>query len=350
MNKSVLPGSRRKFLSAMGGAGAIAVAAPFIITPRRAFAAGKMVLVSYGGSYRVAIEDALVKPFSQEFGVDVTVVDTPDLAKVKAQQMTGNVEWDVFECPGPQAANGMKAGYWEALDPGLFDTKDMVVAVKNGMVPFYLFAGGICWDKAKFAEGKAPRTFAEFWDVKKFPGARALRNRPSETIEFALLADGVPANKLYPLDIERAFKALERIKPHITKWVDETPQTVALVERGEIDFSYTYSARVKAQPKLAFSFEQNLHALEYFTVLKNAPNKANGTKFVQFALRPDRQAALMTALGYAPISRKAVSLVNGDTRKWFPNLENANSVVLNDEFWTERLDVVGRRFKEWVLA
>ena len=122
------------------------------------------------------------------------------------------------------------------------------------------------------------------------------------------------------------------------------------VERGEVDFSYTYGARVKAQPKLAFSFEQNLNGLEYLTVLKNAPNKANAVKFVQFALRPDRQAALMTALGYTPVSRKAVSLVSEDTRKWFPNLENPNSIILNDNFWAERFDVVGRRFKEWVLA
>ena len=92
--------ARRRFLSSAAGLATAAVAAPFIITSRKAFGAGKMVLVSWGGSYRTAVEDTLVKPFSQEFGVEVTVLDTPDLAKVKAQQMTGNVEWDVFDAPG----------------------------------------------------------------------------------------------------------------------------------------------------------------------------------------------------------------------------------------------------------
>ena len=88
--------SRRRFITSAAGLSTFAIAAPFIITSRKAFGAGKLVLVSWGGSYRTAVETSLVKPFSQEMGVDVTVVDTPDLAKVKAQQMTGNVEWDVL--------------------------------------------------------------------------------------------------------------------------------------------------------------------------------------------------------------------------------------------------------------
>ena len=62
MKEPVLLGGRRKFLSMVGGA--IAVAAPLVVTPKCAFAAGKMILVSYGGTYRIAIENALVKPFS----------------------------------------------------------------------------------------------------------------------------------------------------------------------------------------------------------------------------------------------------------------------------------------------
>lgn len=57
------------------------------------------MLVSWGVSYRVAMDAAVVKPFTQETGIQVSVIDTPDLAKVKAQQMTGNIEWDVFDAP-----------------------------------------------------------------------------------------------------------------------------------------------------------------------------------------------------------------------------------------------------------
>lgn len=343
---------RRRILSGLGHGALAAVAAPFIVTSRHARAAGKMVLVSYGGSYRTSVETALVKPFSQEFGVEVTVIDTPDLAKVKAQQMTGNIEWDVFDAVGAPGAQGSKAGYWEPLDPGMFDGKDIVGGVRKDLVPFYMFAGGIGWDPARFGAGKAPRTFAEYWDVKKFPGMRTFRNRASETLEAALLADGVPPSKLYPLDLDRAFKSLERIKPHVVKWVDETPQSIALLERGEANFSYVYASRVRTQTggKYAFSFDQNLLGTEYLAVVKGAPNKANAMKFVQFAMQPERQAALMTLLGNIPTSRKAMPMIGEDARKWMGNVDNPNNVILSDEFWADRFEVVTRRFKEWVLA
>ncbi len=350
--KSIQLSERRRVLSAIGGAATLAVAAPFVVTPRRASAAGKMVLVSYGGSYRTSVEEALVKPFQQEFGVEVTVVDTPDLAKVKAQQMTGNIEWDVFDAVGAPGAQGSKAGYWEPLDPGMFDVKDIVPGLKKDLVPFYMWAGGICWDPAKFGPGKAPRTFAEYWDVKTFPGLRTFRNRPSETLEAALLADGVPPHSLYPLDIDRAFKALDRIKPNVGKWVEETPLAITLLERGEVNYSYTYASRVRTQTggKYGFSFDQNLLGQEYLAVLKGAPNKANAMKFVQFAMRPDRQAALMTLLGNIPTSRKAIPLVGEDARKWMGDVDSPNNAMLDDEYWADKFDVVGRRFKEWVLT
>ncbi|ODV43375.1 hypothetical protein AWV79_17990 [Cupriavidus sp. UYMMa02A] len=39
-------------------------------------------------------------------------------------------------------------------------------------------------------------------------------------LEFALLADGVPKDKLYPIDVQRALKSLDRIKKNVVKWWD----------------------------------------------------------------------------------------------------------------------------------
>jgi putative spermidine/putrescine transport system substrate-binding protein len=221
-------------------------------------------------------------------------------------------------------------------------------------VPLYGFTGGICWDNSKFPDGKHPQTFAEYFDFKKFPGQRTLRNRASETMEIALLADGVPPEKLYPLDVERAFKSLNRIKPYIGNWVDQTPQTVTLVETGQVDFSYTYSTRVKAAQEankpINFSFKQNLIGLEYLVVLKNSPNKANAMKFLQFALRPDRQAALMNALGNTPASRSALPMMKPEVRKWLSDPSNKMNVVSNDVWWADHYDELTLRFKEWVLS
>ncbi|MGV2288171.1 ABC transporter substrate-binding protein [Trinickia sp. YCB016] len=349
------PMDRRRFLQMTGSAlVSSALAAPMVMTPRRGMAAENLTVVSWGGNYRQGVEEALARPFEKEFGIHVTLVDTPDLAKVKAQVMTNNVQWDVFDAPGSMATTGVKNGYWEPLDPGLFNASDLIAPVGKQIVPFYGFTGGICWDGKKFPDGKHPQTFAEYFDFKRFPGQRTLRNRAFETLEVALLADGVPPEKVYPLDVDRAFKSLDRIKPYIANWVEQTPQTVTLVQTGQVDYSYTYATRVKAAQEASqpidFSFSQTLIGLEYLVVLKNSPNRKNAMKFLQFALRPDRQAALMNLHGNTPASRSARTMMNPSVQKWLADPTNKKNLFINDAWWADHFDELTLRFKEWALT
>ena len=71
--------------------------------------------------------------------------------------------------------------------------------------------------------------------MQKFPGRRALRREDTWTIEAALLADGVKENEFYPIDVARAFKSLDRIKPHVKAWWKDNSQAQALIEQQEVD-------------------------------------------------------------------------------------------------------------------
>ncbi|RWR26940.1 ABC transporter substrate-binding protein [Sinirhodobacter populi] len=345
--------NRRQVLASVGGAAVAALAAPYVRASTAA--SNQLVLVTWGGNYRQGIEDGLVKPFTQETGINVTILDTPDMAKVKAQAMTNNVQWDVFDAPGSMGASGAANGYWEELPSGLFDESDLLLPSQKALVPFFTFAGGIAYDPARFPDGKHPRTFADYFNAEAFPGRRTLRPRAMEILEIALLGDGVAPVDLYPLDVERAFKVLERIKPHVSKWVEATPQTVTLLQTGEADFSFTYANRIQASNrdqgvKLAFSFDQNLNGVEYLAVLKNAPNKENAFKFLSFAMRPEYQASCMEAKGGAPISRKAYDLMKRESLEWLPKLDAPNNAYINDAWWATNLEPLERRFKEWLLG
>ncbi|MHB0773048.1 ABC transporter substrate-binding protein [Bradyrhizobium sp. 1.29L] len=347
--------SRRRLLAKIRGGFAFSAAAPFVLRLRGAQAASKsLVFVTWGGTYRKSVEEGLIKPFMAETGINVSVIDTPDLAKVKAQVTTGNIEWDIFDAPGALGTAGSKAGYWEPLSSSLFDASDLSMAATKDLIPFYTFTGGIGYDPKRYPDGKHPRNFAEFFDASAFPGRRAFRNRPSETLEAALLADGVPPSKIYPIDVDRAFKVLEHIKPSVAKWVDATPQTVTLLQTNEVDFSYTYPSRVRAVAQagasVAFSFAQTLSGLEYLAVLKNAPNKDNALKFLSYALQPARQAAVMDLLGLTPNSKKALSLLSAQTRKWLPDMTSDRSVIMDEWWWSDHFEELNRRFKEWVLG
>jgi putative spermidine/putrescine transport system substrate-binding protein len=347
--------TRRQLLRHAGAASFVAgISGPLLLTPGKAKATDHIVLISWGGNYREAVETTLCKPFSKETGIDVTVSDTPDLAKVKVQVTGGQVEWDVFDAPGSMMMSGSRQGFWEALDPSIIDTADIQVGTNRDNVAFYLAAGGIGFDPKRTPEGKHPEDFTQFWDINGFPGRRGLRTRISEMLEMALVADGVAPRQLYPLDVERGFQSLDRIKPHIQKWIDESPQALTLVQTNEIDFSYVYSGRIKAAraqgASLDYSFKQNINIPEYLSVLKGAPHKEAAMKFVAFALRPDRNAAFAEALSYIPANRKSAALMSEASRKWLPDLASPNNVTMNDVWWAEKFDALQRRFKEWLIT
>jgi putative spermidine/putrescine transport system substrate-binding protein len=345
--------SRRKFIVGAGAAG-MAASWPLILTPGKAKAADQVVLISWGGAYRESVEANYVKPFTQETGIPVLISDTPDMAKVKAQVTTKNVEWDVFDGVGSMAMSGQKEGYWEPLDKSVIDLSHLRTGVYADTAAFYTAAGGIAWDPKRYPDGKHPVDFKQYWDTKKFPGRRSFRTRVSETLEAALIADGVAPRSLYPLDVDRAFKSLDRIKPNVAKWIEQTPQTITLLQQNEVDFTYTYASRVKAaaaggQP-IQFSFEQTINIPEYVQVLKGAPHKAAAMKFVAFMLRPDRLAAFCDQLGLAPNSDKAMALLSPEAKKWQPNMANPNNVVMDDAWWAANYAPLEKRFKEWLLA
>jgi spermidine/putrescine-binding protein len=62
-------------------------------------------------------------------------------------------------------------------------------------------------------KGEAPKGWADFWNTKKFPGDRAMGGTGAggwPEIEFALMAAGVPADKLYPSISTRLSQATTR--------------------------------------------------------------------------------------------------------------------------------------------
>src|SRR5262249_57889854 len=101
----------------------------------------------------------------------------------------------------------------------------------------------LCYRRDKSPNG-GPKSWVDFWDVKRFPGARGLCiNDSPRTLIFALLADGMPADRLYPLDVDRAFKKLDQIKPHIKVWWREGNQSQQLIRDGEVDMMSIWNGR-----------------------------------------------------------------------------------------------------------
>jgi putative spermidine/putrescine transport system substrate-binding protein len=348
----VAPVTRRTFMSAA----AAALAAPALVIPGRARAAdGPVVFVTWGGVVAKAVKELLAEPFTRETGIPVVIADGPDLAKVKAQIQTGNIEWDILDLPGAMAMSGSKSGFWEPIDTDIVRTGNLLLPnPTSDLVLIDTYAGGVGWNTGRHADGAHPTDIAEYFDVQRFPGTRTLRARISETLEMALVASGVPVDALYPLDVERGFKALDEFKPHVRKWVSETAQMTGLLQSEEVDFSYVFSSRVRAAQAggipLAMSMKQCVIGSLYYGVVKGSPRREAAMKFIDFAIQPQQNAALCSATTTVPNVKGANELMDADARQWAPDLGTGQHIVISDAYWADHFETLEARFKEWLLT
>ena len=348
--------SRRTFLAGSGTVlASAAVSGPLILVPGKAKASAKVVVATWGGALQEALTKAVYEPFTKETGIPVVVGGAPDLAKLTAQVKTNTVEIDVADLASGQIASGNKEGVWAPINYKIVPRERiMAEALRDRQLAYYSYVGVLGFDKTRHPEGKHPTNWAEFWDIKKFPGRRGLRTRISETLELALMADGVDPKKVYPCDIERGFKALDRIKSHC-QWIAETPKTVELIVRNEVDFTYTYNGRVygsnkSANTTLAYSPKQNFFGMGWISPVSKAPNGENGQKLLAFHMRPDRQAHFANIIPYPPTHMDAMKLVTGDTKDWLPNPQGADVCIENIDWWGDKIEELTKRFKEWQIT
>lgn len=343
--------SRRTLLQA-GGAG-IALAAAGL-KPQSAMAAGRLVYSGFGGSYEQAIRKALFDPFAKANDIDVKMTTGgSDVAKAVSMVKAGRVEWDLVDAQGATLGQFIQAGILDELDKSI-DTSDIVN--KNQItpysIPWYQFSLNMFWNTEALPTG--PKSWADVWDVQKFPGKRGLSSLPWFSLEIALLADGVPMDKLYPLDVDRAFKSLDRIKPHAVFL--GTSALANAVSAQEVVVGILNLARLKAVRsagvKLDYSWNQAMIDVQQLVVLKGAPDRENAMKAIAYSLEVEPQLRVLEALGYTPTVKKAIDAINPEKAKDLPGTAATlpTSFYLNAAWWGENGAAVGKRWQDWLAS
>lgn len=348
------PVSRRAFL---GYLGAVAFSAPFVHIPGKARASERLVVVNYGGPLADAKRKVYYEPFTKETGIPITQLDGPDFAKVRAQVQAKDVEWDVVDLIDTVLPLGDKLGLFERIDESIVNREGVIPhARREYAIGNYVYAGGIAYatEKRKNAPKAHPENWKDFFNIDAFPGRRGLRKRVQENLELALMGDGVPASKVYPCDVERAFKALDRIKPHINQWIGAQAQTIALIQQNECDFNYAYSNQVlvaqQSQIPVGYSRKQNLLGIGFSTVLKGTRNKDAAMRLCAFIMRKDRQIALANLTGMSPVYPGTEDKIDKSVRDWLPDITNKENLFNDPNWWSDQVEKLTLRFQEWMAA
>ena len=314
-------------------------AAIFAMLPAAVSAQESVTVAGYGGAMRKGFDAALVNPAAQKVGVKIRSETHGDLPSIRVQVQSGAPAWDLVHLGGDECARGESEGLFEPLDLSTFDDASIPATARGkSWVATNYYSVVMAWrtDKVK----QPPKSWADFWDAKALPGRRAIAGLAQETLEIALLADGVAKDKLYPLDVERAFKKLEEIKPNITVWWTSGAQSAQLLNDGEVDMVMAWNGRISALTKegakVAYTYNQGILQSTSLCVLKGAPNLPTAIKFLNEAVDPVHQANLPLHIDYGPANPKAydTKVISEARVKELPSApENAKVQALMSYAW-----------------
>jgi putative spermidine/putrescine transport system substrate-binding protein len=348
--------SRRRFVTLAGSGVAGAAAGPFILRHARAASRKEVVVCSWGGTYQKALRKHYFDPFEKETGIKVIDTSAPEVAKIKAQVDSRNVEWDVIDAGTRWYSVLVNQGLVQALDLKKVKTADLIPeAVQSHGIGFNLVGHTLAYNTKQFP-AEHPNGWADFWNVKKFPGPRSLGADVTFVLEFALLADGVLADRLYPIDVERAFRKLAELKAHVKVWWRHGDQPIELLSRGEVAMSSAWNGRVQiAQDKglpIALTWNQGCYSPGYFYILKDAPHPEEAYRFINFAIQPKPQADMAIEIPYGPTNRKALDLLTIAQQKRLPSYpENLRAMwLLNGEWLGKHYNEINDRWQKFMLA
>lgn len=311
--------------------------------------ANDLVFSSWGGTTQDAQKAAWADKFSAETGINVVQDGPTDYGKLKAMVEANGVTWDVVDVEGDYAAQAGPKGLLEKLDFTVIDKAKLdprfVTDYSVGSF-YYSFVIGCNVD----AVAACPKSWADLFDTAKFPGKRTFYKWSAPgVIEAALLADGVAADKLYPLDLDRAFKKLDTIKSDIIWWSGGA-QSQQLIASAEAPFGSVWNGRMTAlaqSVKVETSWEQNITAADSLVVPKGAKNKEAAMKFIALATSPQAQADMATATGYAPVNIESAKLMDAEIAKSLPDQQTAGQVNADMNYWAQHRDEIGERWYAW---
>lgn len=305
------------------------------------WAEDSIAVASYGGVYQDALRKAFYDPTAQHLGIKINEFTLESIANVRTQVKAGDVQWDVVELYSGQCQQAADEGLLEPLDYNVIKADGIPKElVQSHWIGFTAYSSVLAWNKNTYKDNP-PKSWADFFDTKKFPGRRALSAYGAEmNAELALMADGVAKDQLYPLDLDRAFKKLEAIKPDIAVWWNSGAQQAQLAQNEEVDMLAIWVSRIDAAIKAGAPFEytynQGVMDVECLVIPKGSKKRDLAMKAIADFVSPDFQANLPQYIPYGPANQKAYEtgkITPEMTKNSVTSPENQAMQVIMDKPW-----------------
>lgn len=355
MTRKLIGLTRRKFIKAGALASASALALPYYA--RRGFAADDDVVLfnTWGGEFTELEKKFILEPFTAETGIRVEI-DTPvNFAKLKAQVETGDYLFDVSSLNSATLSQARNAGLVEEIDWSIVDrSATNNIFFGDYGVGFSTLSTALAYRSDKVSA--APSSWEDFFNVDAFPGARSMGKRAYTTVAFALLGAGVPREELYPFDMDLAFESLGKIRPQVRTWWEHGNESEQLLRDGEVDMMSIWNQRparlIKEGMPVEIVWNGAEHVPGFYYMAKGAPHKEAAMQLLNFACRPEIQAAFAAATYYAPTNPDAIGLMSEEDQKFMSTKPEYLEVGFTpDADWLgENIADIEKQFITWLAT
>lgn len=322
--------------------------------------AEELTFVSFGGALQDAQRAAFLAPFSSATSNKVLEKNWDGgIDKIRMRARIGNQDWDVVQVEGEDFVLGSNEGLFQKIDWNSLGGKERYIpqAVSDYGVGSIMYSIVLGYDQARFAAG--PKSWADFFDLKKYPGKRALRKTAKTTLEIALLADGVKPDEVYKVlatkeGQTRAFRKLDEIKPSILWW-ESGSKPVDLLMAGKVAMIAAYNGRIaaakqKGGDKLRIQWDQNLFMMDWYVVMKNAKNSVLARQFLGYINQPEVASKLPPLIPYGVPRVDVMKAMATDAYRDLPTHPDntQNALKIDDKFWVENGEKLERVFGIYV--
>ncbi len=340
-----------------------------------------MTLVSWGGAYQNSQIEAYAKPYMErnpEVSITWDESSNEAVAKLRAMNEADNITWDLVDVVAADALRlcdeglAMEVDHDELLAPAPDGTDasddfgDLIVS--DCFIPQIVYSITFGYRTDMVPEGvDAPDDICDVFDLETYPGKRSLESRPINTMEWALICDGVPKDEIYDVlatneGQDRALDKLDTIKDDVIWWSAgaDTPQLLA---DGEVFMGSTYNGRLfsaieeQDQP-IGMMWDAQVFDLDGWIIPTGLSDErlARVEDFLYFATDTQRLADQAAYISYGPARDSSAPLVGDHAELGIPMgphmptaPENSENVfVFNYGFWADYRDDIDAKFQSWL--
>jgi len=348
---------RRTLLAAAGALGLAAVPG----LPRTASAQEKTVtLVNWGGIANQAFGTYYGQPFEKANPGVKAVMDSsgPSAGKIRTMVESGKVTWDLCDSSASSSILLAGLGLIQPIDYGIVKKENVLpkgFAYSHGVAP-YSFSSVLVYDKAKVG-AEPPKSWADFFDFKKYPGKRLLRRDALATLDAMLMGKGIAPDKIYPLDVKAALEAVKELRREAVFWTSGS-QSEEVMRTGEAVMGHIWHTRAKVldnetKGRITWTWNQGILQAGIFVVPKGNPSGTLAQQMLaSMTANWEQQIGLLGFLGNGPTNPKAAAAVPADLRRFNPtDPDNARvQLVLDGEWWGNNYAQANQQYLDTIAS